>query len=58
MFKKEDTYNYKGWMHSGYLIKRAFATWGHVIVATSVFYAALLIVAAVVGLIMLGLGAL
>ncbi|MBI3032565.1 hypothetical protein HYY69_03760 [Candidatus Woesearchaeota archaeon] len=31
--KKQDTYNYKGWLHSDSFLKRAFAVWGHFITA-------------------------
>ena len=30
---KPDTYNYKGWLQSDKLIKRAFAVYGHMLVA-------------------------
>jgi len=36
MAKNEDTYSYRGWLVSDSLLKRAFAVWGHHIVASLV----------------------
>lgn len=37
MAKKEDTYSYRGWLVSDFLLKRALAVWGHYIIAGLVF---------------------
>ena len=58
MFKKEDTYSYKGWLQSDYFLKRAFATWGHVLFAVLIFYGTLLIIGALFGLATIGITAL
>ena len=45
MFKKEDTYSYKGWIVSDYFLKRCAALLGHYFVAVLLLYAAIIVLA-------------
>jgi hypothetical protein len=39
MTKKEDTYSYKGWLVSDFIVKRAFAVMGHYMLAGLIVWA-------------------
>jgi len=51
----EDTYSYKGWLISDSLLKRAFAVWGHYVIAQLMVAAIIFGVILILGLFIGGL---
>ena len=54
--KKVDTYSYKGWMLSDNFLKRAFAVFGHYIVADLIIVGTLLFLIVILMLIVFAVG--
>jgi len=47
--EEEDTYSYRGWLVSDSLIKRAFAVWGHYMVAGLIVVAPMILLSMITG---------
>jgi hypothetical protein len=56
MFKREDTYSYKGWLLSDFILKRAFAIMGHYLLAGLVLWIVIAALALVFVAIGMGIG--
>ena len=58
MFKKEDTYSYRGWLASDFILKRALAVYGHYLVASLILSAVMMVFALIIILLLWALNTL